>query len=175
MCNRIRVMASPSAVTLRIAVLVLAFWTAPRLLAQAPAGNLPQPPKPDVPYLLHATKLIETEVAEAREEKKKSETIYSVSGVSSPAKTPLAEPIFVIRTEKLQADRLELYRMEVKGGRREIAIPERRGRNSPRPIPLAVRKLADNLWRVEASATLENGQYALTPAGSNTVFLFEVY
>lgn len=168
-------MASSSPVRFRIAVLVIGFWMAPWLLAQAPAANLPQPPKPDVPYLLHATKLIETEVAEAREEKKKNETTYSVSGVSSPAKTPLAEPIFVIRTEKLQADRLELYRMEVKGGRREITIPERRGRNSPRPVPLAVRKLADNLWRVEASAPLENGQYALTPSGSNMVFLFEVY
>jgi len=133
------------------------------------------PPKPDVPYLLHATNLVETEEVEAKEEKRKNDTVYYVPGVSSPARTPLAEPIFIIRAEKLAPERLELYRLDVKGNRREITFPERRGKNSPRAYPLSVRKLGEGIWRVEASATLENGQYALTPSGSNKVFLFEVF
>lgn len=158
---------------LRISILVFALAAAGA--AQSRLNQPPNPPKPDVPYLLHATNLVETEEAEAKEEKRKNDTIYHVPGVSSPARTPLAEPIFIIRAEKLAPERLELYRMDVKGNRREITFPERRGKNSPRPYPLSVRKLGEGIWRVEVSATLENGQYALTPSGSNKVFLFEVY
>jgi hypothetical protein len=117
---------------------------------------------------------METEATEAQEEKKKGDNIYYVSGTGSPAKTPLAEPIFLIRVERLNPERLELYRMEVKNGRREIQFPEKRGKG-PKPYPLSVRKVGEGIWRVEAGTTLENGQYSLTPAGSNTVFLFEVY
>jgi hypothetical protein len=151
-----------------IAVVLSAF-------AQSRINEPPRPPKPDVPFLLHATNLVETEAAEAKEEKKKNDTTYYVPGVKSSARTPLAEPIFIIRTEKIQPEKLELYRLEVKNNRREITFPERRSKNAPRPYPLSIRKLADGIWRVEASATLENGQYALTPSGSNIVFLFEVY
>jgi hypothetical protein len=134
----------------------------------------PRPPKADVAYLLHGSKLVETEVTEANEEKKKNENVYSASGTSSPVKTPMAEPIFLIRAEKLNAERLELYKMEVKNGRREIVFPEKRGKG-PKPFPLSVRKVGEGIWRVEASVMLENGQYSLTPAGYNTVFLFEVF
>ena len=142
--------------------------------AQSNTYSGPRPEKPDLPYLLHAANLIPTEAAEAKEEKKKNDVIYYVPGVNSTARTPLAEPIFLIRTEKLSADRLELYRMEVKNGRREVIFPEKK-RGGPQPTPLSVRRLAEKLYRVEASGTLEPGQYSLTPAGSNQVFLFEVY
>jgi hypothetical protein len=143
-------------------------------LPQSSKYSGPRPPKADVPYLLHAASLLETEVAEAQEEKRKGGNVYYVAGAGSPAKTPLAEPIFLIRTEKLQADRLELYRMEVRNGRRETVFPERR-RNNPRSFPLTVKKVAEDLYRVETGAMLDNGQYSLTPSGSNAVFLFEVY
>ncbi len=42
--------------------------------------NGPRPPKPDVLYLLHASKLIETEMTEAREEKRKDDNVYVVDG-----------------------------------------------------------------------------------------------
>ncbi len=142
--------------------------------AQSSTYSGPRPDKPDLPYLLHASNLIPTEASEAKEEKKKNDVIYYVPGANSAARTPLAEPIFLIRTEKLSADRLELYRMEVKNGRREVIFPEKK-KSGPRPAPLSVRKVADGLYRVEASATLDPGQYSLTPAGSNQVFLFEVY
>ena len=56
----------------------------------------PRPPKPDVPYLKHADNLIPVEVAQAKEEKRKDDTIYTIEGANSSAKTPLAEPIFPV-------------------------------------------------------------------------------
>lgn len=136
----------------------------------------PVPPKPDVPYLLHADNLVETEVSEARESKRSRDQVYTVPGATSPARTPLAEPIFLLRTEKLAANDLELYRLETRGGNREIVFPQNKKR-APRPFRLVVTRLADKLYRIEVSENLglENGEYSLTPRGSNQVFLFTVY
>jgi hypothetical protein len=142
--------------------------------AQSKDYKGPTPPKADIPYLLHASNLIETEATVANEEKKKNDNVAWVSGASSPAKTPIAEPIFLIRVEKINPERLELYKMDVKNGRREIIFPEKRGKG-PKPYPLSVRKVGNGIWRVEADTTLEPGQYSLSPQGANSVFLFEVY
>ncbi|MEI9813239.1 MAG: hypothetical protein WDO18_11560 [Acidobacteriota bacterium] len=56
---------------------------------------------------------METQISEAHEESKKGATMFWIEGASSTAKTPLAEPIFIIRTEKLNPEKLELYRMEI--------------------------------------------------------------
>ena len=81
--------------------------------------NGPRPPKPDIPYLLHAAALVPTEVVEAKEEgTKKDETTYVIDGAASSAKTPLAEPIFLFESDKINPERLELYRLEVKNGTR---------------------------------------------------------
>jgi hypothetical protein len=137
--------------------------------------NGPRPPKPDLPYLLHASRLEETETAEAREEKRKDDTVYVIAGAAAPARTPLAEPIFILETQKLSAERLELYKLEVRNGRREALFSAKRRGNSPRPIRLSVTRLDQNLYRLEAAVGLENGEYSLTPAGSNQVFCFQVY
>jgi hypothetical protein len=130
----------------------------------------PTPPMADVIYLVHADNLIPTEAGEAKQEKG---DVYSVPGVAAAARTPLAEPIFLLKSDKLSAESLELYRLEVKGGRRETAVSGRR--RGGRPLHLQVTRLERGLYRIEASETLENGEYALTPAGSNRVFCFEVY
>src|SRR5437660_393903 len=70
----------------------------------------PRPAKTDVPYLMHASNLVQTEVQEAQQEGKKDSSTYTVPGASSTAKTPLAEPILILATEKLTADSLELYK-----------------------------------------------------------------
>ena len=36
-------------------------------------------------------------------------------------------------------------------------------------------KLDDALYRVEVNEVLENGEYSLSPRGSNQVFCFQVY
>jgi len=136
--------------------------------------NGPRPPKADVLYLVHADNLIPTETAEATEDSKKNEVTYSIPGTSSPARTPLAEPIFIIQTNKIQPDRLELYKMDVKNGRRVVSVTKNR-RGSAKPYHLQVTKLDSNLYRVEASEVLENGAYSISPSDSNLVFCFEEY
>jgi len=137
----------------------------------------PRPPKPDVPYLLHANKLVETEGVEAREQSGKDGTTFSIPGAASSAKTPLAEPIFLIETDHINPNSFELFRLEVRGGNREVIMPaaSKRRRNGPRPLRLAIHKIGDRLYRIEANEALENGQYSLSPSDSNKAFCFEVY
>jgi hypothetical protein len=138
--------------------------------------NGPKPPKTDVVYLLHASNLVETEVSEAKvQDGKKDTTTYFVAGASSPAKTPLAEPIFLLASDKILPESLELYRFEIKNGRRELTLAQKRSRSGPRPVRMTVSKVSSGLYRIEASETLENGEYGLSPNGSNKVFCFQVY
>jgi hypothetical protein len=135
----------------------------------------PRPPKPDMLYLVHASNLIPTEATEASQEGKKDDTTYTVAGAASPVRTPLAEPIFLLRSEKIKADTLELYRFEVKGGRRQLTLSRKRSEKSG-PFHLSITKLDKDLYRVEADEALENGEYALSPSGSsNAAFCFEIY
>ena len=135
----------------------------------------PRPPKPDLPYLVHADNLIPTEASESKPETKRNEVTYTIPGTSSPARTPLAEPIFLIESDKISAQSLELYKVEVKGGRREVTMSQRRIRGGPRALRLSVTRLDQNLYRVEVDEEIDNGEYALSPNGSNMVFCFEVY
>ena len=135
----------------------------------------PRPPKADTPYLLHASNLIATEEVEAHQESKKNDDTFTISGAASSVKTPLAEPIFLIRTEKIRADDLELYRFDVKGGHRELSLSSKRKRSESGPFHLSVTKLDKDLYRVEADEPLENGEYSLSPHGSNRAFCFQIY
>ncbi len=135
----------------------------------------PRPPKPDIPYLMHADNLIETEVVQAKEEDHGKETLAWVTGASSPVRTPLAEPIFLIDAQKIVPEKLELYKFDVKRDRREVVFPKKQSRDAPRSIRLMIKPLEGKLYRIEANETLENGEYALSPDGSDQVFAFEVY
>ncbi len=135
----------------------------------------PRPPKPDIPYILHASNLIETEVAQATEDKKgKDEMIYRVNGAASPVRTPLAEPIFIFDSEKISPEGLELYKFDVRGGNREVVERKKRGARAYR---LLTTPLGGKLYRIEVNEGmgLENGEYGLTPRDSNQVFCFAVY
>jgi hypothetical protein len=134
----------------------------------------PRPPKPDVLYLVHASNLIPTEVTEAQQESKKDDSTFSVAGTASSVRTPVAEPIFLLRSEKIKPDSLELYRFEVKNGRRQLTLSRKRKEGSG-PFHLSITKLDKDLYRVEADEALENGEYSLSPNGSNAVFCFQVY
>ena len=135
----------------------------------------PRPPQPDIPYLMHADNLIPTEVTEAGEEDRNRDVLNSIPGASSPARTPLAEPIFLIDAQKIVPEKLELYRFEVRRGRREIAFPKKQSKDAPRPIRVMVTQIEGKLYRIEANQILENGEYALSPDGSKQVFAFQVY
>jgi hypothetical protein len=142
-------------------------------VAAADKYNGPVPPKPDIPYLLHASTLVETEAAQARQEGKKNDT-FTISGASSPARTPLAEPIFIIDARQIQPESFELYRLDIKGGNREVSLNNRR-RGGSRALHLAVKPLGGRLYRVEVDEALENGEYALSPSNDNRAFCFEIY
>jgi len=151
---------------------LLAFLFLSGLAAQKYSG--PRPAKPDVPYLVHADTLVETQVTEAKEEKRKQDIAYVVPGASSTAKTPLAGPAFIFQSEQIQADKLQLYRFDVKNGSREVLISHK-GKSSARPLRLYVNPLDGGLFKIEVDEHLDNGEYGLTPDGSNQVFCFQVY
>jgi hypothetical protein len=135
----------------------------------------PRPPKKDLIYLVHADNLVPTEAGEAKEEGKKDSPIYTVNGANSPARTPMAEPIFILDSDTMTPDRIELYKMDVKGGQRQVKIAVGRRSTGAKALRLTVTKLDRGLYKLEASETLENGEYALSPNGTNHVFCFAVY
>ncbi|MEX2264403.1 MAG: hypothetical protein WD696_20785 [Bryobacteraceae bacterium] len=154
------------------AILVCVFCL-PIALAQKYTG--PQPPKPDVPYLVHADSLLETEVSEAREETRKDNLAYVVSGEKSSVRTPLAGPILLLKSEKIAPDKLQLYRVESKGGQREVVFSKKKKDATGQPIRLSLARLEESLYRIEVDESLENGEYCLSPSGENRVFCFQVY
>src|SRR6185369_3045960 len=81
--------------------------------------GLPDPPKLDLPYIIHASTLVETERNEAKEEIRKDANLYTVAGASSGARTPLASPQSLLQSESVSPDRLQLFKLEARGGRRE--------------------------------------------------------
>jgi hypothetical protein len=158
---------------LRRTFLSLSFSTIPAL---AQDYNGPRPPQKDVPYLLHADNLVETEVAEAKEQRIKDGLTYVIPGANSKARTPLASPVLLLQAEKLDPEKLQLFKLESKEGRREITFFEKKKNKNPQPKILEVKRLtSDNLYRIETDERLENGEYSLTPEGSNQVFCFQVY
>jgi len=156
---------------------LLALLTLASAVFGADTYSGPLPAKPDVPYLLHANKLVETERVEAKPLPVKELMVYTITGAASTARTPMAEPIFIIETNKINAGALELYKLEVKGGNRLISMPNspKKKNSGPRPIRLSVQKVGEKMYRVEAAETLENGQYSLSPSGEDVAFCFEVY
>ena len=135
----------------------------------------PRPDKADIPFLKHASKLIPLEIGEMKEEHtKKDETVLAMSGATNPTRTPLAEPIFLFNSERLDPLRLELYKIETKNGRREIRS-KKKGPNGLRPYKIMVNPLGGKLYRIDVNETLENGQYCFTPSGDDRVFCFEVF
>ncbi|HYZ84251.1 MAG TPA: hypothetical protein VE621_07600 [Bryobacteraceae bacterium] len=134
----------------------------------------PRPPKPDIPYLVHADKLIETEIGEGQQEARKDNEIAYIPGPSSPVKTPIPEPFFLVKTEKLDVRAFQCYRLETKGGRREVILSTKKGKQS-RDIPLVFAQIEPGLYKVEVDQLLEVGEYTLSPSNSNKTFSFQVY
>lgn len=152
----------------------IAFGATGLVRAQDEKYSGPIPPKKDIPYLLHADNLIETEVAGASQSSTKGDDVFSVPGETSPARTPLAEPIFLLAADKLSPESLALYRFEVSKGRRQISIGRKRAKGA-KVFHTSVRNLAPGLFRIEAAEYLENGEYSLSPEGENIAFCFTVF
>jgi hypothetical protein len=134
----------------------------------------PRPPQKDLPYLLEGDRLIPAEVQQTTQTKSKEGETFSVPGTTSPARTPLPEPIFLIAPQKLNAEQLALYHLQMKEGRRDVVIGKKEDDESQN-LRVALRKLEEGLYRIEATHMLEPGEYALSPQGDNTAFCFTVY
>jgi hypothetical protein len=136
----------------------------------------PKPANKDVPYLLHGEKLIATEVQKASQSHSKAGDVFFVTGTTSPARTPLAEPIFLFAPDHFRAEQLGLFRFEVRNGRREVVISgKHRKEDEERVFHLSLRHLDEDLFRIEVSEALDPGEYALSPEGDNTAFCFTTY
>ena len=140
--------------------------------AQQQKYSGPRPEKADVVYLKHVDKLIETEVSQAKQTEEKNKTIYRVPGASSSVKTPMAEPIFLFKTDRINPDKLTLYKMTVEGGERVLTFPNNRGKDSPKAIYIMVTPVERGLFKIEVNEFIDDGEYCLSPEGSNAVFCF---
>ena len=144
--------------------------------ASAQKYDGPAPPKTDLPYLKHGDNLVPTEAVMASQSAQKKSSTFTIQGASSSAKTPLAEPIFILETKSLDPASLELWRFEVRNGERSVSVTggvHHKGASGP--YHLSVTKIGDRLYRLEAQEMLENGEYSLSPAGSNQAFCFQIY
>lgn len=134
----------------------------------------PKPDKVDIPYLKHANTLIPLESNEAKEEMRKDQQWAVVKGTASTVRTPLAEPYFIMEQAKIDAKQFELFRVDAKNGQRELMLgTKKKGGN--KPIRIMVSPLGERLYRIDVNETLENGEYCLSPQGSNVVFCFQVF
>ena len=149
-------------------------WFAALLLVSVLGAEPPTPEKTDTPYLIHADNLVETETNEAIDESTEKEGKYAVPGATSPARTPLAVPEFYYLAEKLPPSTLQLYRFETVNGRREIVIRKKK-KILAEPYRVSLFLVKDKLVRLRVNDTLTEGEYCLTPDGSNAVFCFTVY
>jgi hypothetical protein len=150
-------------------LLLAAAFAAP---AQKYSG--PVPPKKDVPYLKHAANLVPTEDVVAKEDTKSNGSLYTIAGANSSAVTPLASPILLIQADKIQPEKLSLYKLDAKSDHREIFINPKR--QSPAIRMTADKVSSENIWKLEVEESLEPGEYCLTIDGdaSNRAFCFRV-
>jgi hypothetical protein len=135
----------------------------------------PVPEKADLPYIRHANKLVATDPGQANEQTVKGDTVVTVAGANATAKTPLTEPAFILKQAKLDASQMQLYKMEAKGGQRELRLAQRPGKKDARPVRMSLDPLGNGLYKLEVQEPLANGEYCLSPSGSSAVFCFAVY
>lgn len=129
---------------------------------------LPKPERKDVIYIVHAATLVQTEVARVNPKQSPEGAVWSIPGETSPARTPLALPIFTLDAASIDARKLGLYPFEAKGGRRELT-------SKTEPILITVSPISASLYRVEVVNEIPNGEYALTVPDSNQFFCFTVF
>ncbi len=134
----------------------------------------PKPEKADLLYLVHADNLVATEAGEAKEVDRKGDRIAIIAGATSPAATPLTSPIFIIRADKINPDQLEIYKLEVKNGQREVILAHK-GKPVAKPLMSTVTKVGEDLYKLEVDQDLAPGEYSISPRDSELVFCFRVY
>ncbi len=136
--------------------------------------GLPNPPKQDVPFLIHGSEILELEQAEAQQEENKNQLVFWIPGAAASVKTPLAAPEFLIDSKDIDPRDLKLYGFDVSKGRREILYRKKK-KIVAEPYFLQLDGIEARVVRIRTGASLAPGEYALTPDGSNAVFTFAVF
>ena len=136
--------------------------------------GIPNPPKPDIPYIIHGSQIFELERAEAQAQESKNELRYWISGSAATIKTPLAAPEFLIDSQQLDPRDLKLYGFDVVKGRRELLFRKKK-KVVAEPYFLHLDGIEARVVRIRINASLAPGQYGLTPDGQNSVFTFSVF
>ena len=67
--------------------------------------------------------------------------------------------------------------MVTRSGQRTVsfAADPRKRKDGSRPIFILVTAVDNRLFKVEVNEPLDNGEYCMSPEGSNTVFCFSEY
>lgn len=136
--------------------------------------GLPNPEKPDVPYLIHASSLVEIEQSEATEQRKKNELVYTVPGANSGVQTPLASPELLFQSENIDPRDLAFFRFASVKGRREL-LYQKKKKIKAEPIRISLYPVEEGLVKIRVDDSLPAGEYCLTPNNSNAVFCFSVF
>lgn len=138
-----------------------------------PPARLKELPSPALPDALYAN-VNGQAVALSREKSKreKSGQIVSYTLLAQPSAVDVASrsPLFVLRLEKTSATGWELFRVQVRDGKRVISIDTTA--QSP-SVPIRV-LTANELIQIEPVTPLDQGQYCMSARNSNDVFCFKV-
>ncbi|MDE0620757.1 MAG: hypothetical protein OXH83_03695 [Bryobacterales bacterium] len=136
--------------------------------------GLPNPPKPDIPYLIHGSDIRELEQVDAKEEIAKNQLRYWIAGPAAAVRTPLAAPEFLFDSQQIDPRDLSLFGFEVKNGRRELLYSKKK-KVVAEPYFLNLEGVAGRVIRIRINASLAPGEYGITPDGQNIVFTFSVF
>lgn len=136
--------------------------------------GLPNPPKVDIPYLIHGSDIRELEQVDAMEEITKNQLRYWIAGPAAAVRTPLAAPEFLFDSQQIDPRDLSLFGFEVKNGRRELLFSKKK-KVVAEPYFLNLEGVAGRLIRIRINASLAPGEYGITPDGQNIVFTFSVF
>jgi len=153
-------------------IAIFALFATALIAEQGYSGPIPS--KTDTPYLVHADRLVETEAQTARQRAGKAQVSYLIAGDKSGVRTPLASPTLVIETAGMDVRKLQLFRLEVKNGVREVTFFSN-SRAGAVPLRTEITEISDGLYRIAVVDSLPAGEYGLSPDGTNDVFCFEVF
>ena len=136
--------------------------------------GLPNPPKPDIPYLIHGSDIRELEQVDAMEEITKNQLRYWIAGPAAAVRTPLAAPEFLFDSAQIDPRNLSLFGFAVKNGRRELLFRKKK-KVVAEPYFLNLEGVAGRVIRIRINGSLAPGEYGITPDGQNIVFTFSVF
>jgi hypothetical protein len=148
-----------------------------------PRVDVPPPPRPQIAapatsgakvVLLENNEFRDLEIQEFRSQSiGDGVVLYSFPGDASPVRAGSNTPVFLLLadSEAAPAGNLELARLQVGKGIRELASAKNRSASS---VPITVTQVSATLRRITVKEALAQGEYVVLLENSNRGFLFAV-